>query len=208
MFETMAQLTLGDHMGGQTFEPGIGPTGYPRILNPDRRPYRTQDGYLCAMFYNDRQWQAFFDMTGQSQLLKDDPRFATIGSRTENIHALYAMVADAMATRTTAEWTKILMEADIPHMPMNTIESLLEDPHLNAVGFFEHLVHPTEGPIRTMRTPARFSRTPPGHRSFAPRLGENSDEVLREIGYRPDEVAALRANGVLKSADLHGARDL
>lgn len=202
MFETMAQLTLGDHMGGQTFEPSIGPTGYPRILNPDRRPYRTKDGYICAMFYNDRQWQAFFEMTGRSQLFKQDARFATMGSRTENIHELYAMVADAMATRTTAEWEKALMEADIPNMPMNTIESLMEDAHLNAVGFFEHQVHPSEGPIRAMRAPARFSRTQPQQRSFAPRLGENSEEVLREAGYTLAEVAALRARGVLDPTDL------
>jgi len=205
MFETMAQLTLGDHMGGRTFEPGIGPTGYPRILNPDRRPYRTKDGYICAMFYNDRQWQAFFEMTGRPHLFKQDARFATMGSRTENIHALYAMVAEAMATRTTAEWEKALMEADIPNMPMNTIESLMEDPHLNAVGFFEHQVHPSEGPIRAMRAPARFSRTQPHQRSFAPRLGENSEEVLREAGYTLPEVAALRAQGVLEPADLRDA---
>lgn len=206
MFETMAQLTLGDHMGGETYAPAIGPTGYPRILNPDRRPYRTKDGYICVMFYNDRQWQAFFEMTGRSQLFKEDPRFATIGTRTENIRELYAMVADAMATRTTEEWTKALMEADIPTMPMNTIASLMEDPHLNAVGFFEHQVHPTEGPIRAMRAPARFSRTQPRQRSFAPRLGENSEEVLREAGYSQPEVAALRAKGVLNPADLHDTR--
>ena len=197
MFETMAQFTLGDHMGGATFEPAIGPTGYPRILNANRKPYRTKDGYICAMFYNDRQWQAFFEMTGRAELFRADPRFATIGKRTENIHELYAMVADAMATRTTAEWTEALMEADIPNTPMNTIESLMDDEHLRYVGFFEHQMHPTEGPIRAMRTASRFSRTPPRQQSFAPRLGENSDELLREAGYSLAEVASLRASGVL-----------
>ncbi len=197
MFETMAQLTLGDHLGGATFEPAIGPSGYPRLLNANRKPYRTKDGYICAMFYNDRQWQAFFELTGSPELFTQDPRFATIGKRTENIHALYTMVAQAMATRTTAEWAQALMDADIPNMPMNTIESLMEDPHLKAVGFFEHQAHPTEGPIRAMRPAARFSRTQARQRSFAPRLGENSEEVLREAGYSLAEVAALRASGVL-----------
>lgn len=200
MFETMAQLTLGDHLGGATFEPPIGPTGYPRLLNPNRKPYRTKDGYICAMFYNDRQWRAFFEMTGRPELFTQDPRFATIGKRTENIHALYAMVAEAMATRTTAEWEQALMDADIPNMAMNTIESLMDDPHLKAVRFFEHQVHPTEGPIRAMRPAARFSRTQPRQRSFAPRLGENTEEVLREAGYSLVELAALRASGALDPA--------
>lgn len=200
MFETMAQLTLGDHLGGATFDPPIGPVGYSRILNPNRKPYRTRDGYICAMFYNDRQWQAFFEMTGRGDLLQRDRRFSTIGMRTDNIHELYAMVAEAMATRTTAEWAQALMDADIPNMPMNTIESLMNDPHLAAVGFFEHQVHPTEGAIRTMRPATRFSRTQTRQRSFAPRLGENSEEVLREAGYGMAEIAALRASGVLDPA--------
>ena len=200
MFETMAQFTLGDHMGGMSFEPPIGPAGYPRILNANRKPYRTKDGYICAMFYTDRQWQSFFALIGQPGLFEADTRFATIGKRTENIHELYAMVAQAMATRTTAEWTQALMEADIPTMPMHSLESLMEDPHLDAVGFFERQEHPTEGAIRTMRPPARFSRTQPRQRAFAPRLGENSEEVLREAGYSLPEVAALRASGALDAA--------
>lgn len=197
MFETMAQLTLGDHMSGRSFEPAIGPTGYARILNPNRKPYQTKDGYICAMFYTDRQWQAFFELTGKPGLFSQDPRFATIGRRTENIHALYSMVAEAMATRTTAEWEDALIQADIPHMRMNTIDSLMDDPHLNAVGFFEHQEHPTEGPFRAMRAPARFSRTPARQRRFAPRLGENAQELLREAGYGPEEAQALRASGAM-----------
>lgn len=195
MFETMAQFTLGDHMGGATFEPAIGPTGYARILNPNRRPYQTRDGYICAMFYSDRQWQTFFALTGRTEQFQQDPRFATIGQRTEHIHALYAMVSEAMATRTTAEWTEALTQADIPNMPMNTIASLMDDAHLQAVGFFEHQVHPTEGPIRSMRAASRFSRTPTAQRAFAPRLGEHSAEVLREAGLAPQEIDALRACG-------------
>ena len=197
MFETMAQLTLGDHLCGQTFEPPLGPTGYPRILNPDRRPYRTLDGYICTMFYTDRQWQSFFALIGKPELFADDPRFATIGRRTENIRELYAMVAEAMATRTTAQWLEVLAAADIPHMPMHTVDSLLEDPHLQAVGFFMPQEHPSEGAMRAMRTPARWSKTQPEQRHFAPRLGEHSDELLREAGYGPEELAALHASGAL-----------
>jgi len=195
MFETMVQLTLGDHMGGRTFEPPIGPTGYSRILNPHRRPYRTLDGYICVLFYTDRQWQSFFTLTGCPERFFE--HFDTIGRRMERITELYAMVADAMAKRSTAEWLEVLAEADIPHMPMHTVDSLLEDPHLDACGFFVEQQHPSEGAIRTMRVPARWSKTQPQQRSFAPRLGEHGDDVLREAGFSAAELARLRDCGAL-----------
>ncbi len=57
MFETMVRFTLGDHLGGLTFEPPLDDGGYPRLLTPERRPYRTRDGYICALLYNDKQWR-------------------------------------------------------------------------------------------------------------------------------------------------------
>jgi crotonobetainyl-CoA:carnitine CoA-transferase CaiB-like acyl-CoA transferase len=197
MFETMAQFTLGDHLAGQSFVPGIGPAGYLRILNPNRKPYRTTDGHICAMFYTDRHWQAFFALIGQPGLFAQDERFSTMGRRTENSHLLYEMVADAMATRTTAEWEAALAEADIPHMPMNSLDELVQDPHLNAVGFITEQTHPSEGAIRAMRTPARWSATPATQRHHAPHLGEHTDELLREAGYGEADIAALRAREVL-----------
>jgi len=203
MFETMAQFVLSDHMGGMSFDPPLGPAGYPRILNPHRRPYATRDGYLCVLFYTDRHWQAFFELTGQPGLLKDDRRFSTIGARTEHIHELYALVAQVMATRTTAEWTEAFEKADIPMMPMHTLDTLLKDPHLDDVGFFELHEHPTEGRIRSMRTPARWSKTPPAPQRHAPRLGQHGAEVLREAGYTDEEVSALLAKSVLQTDSLH-----
>ena len=64
MFETMAQFVLGDHMAGRSFDPPIGPPGYSRLLSADRRPYRTSDGYICALVYTDKQWNAFFHKIG------------------------------------------------------------------------------------------------------------------------------------------------
>ncbi len=200
MFETMAQLTLGDHMGGQTFDPPIGPSGYARVLDVNRRPYKTLDGHICAMFYTDRQWQSFFELIGQAEILRNDVRFSTLGKRTEHIHILYAMVAEAMATRTTAEWTQALIEADIPTLPMHTIDSLLQDPHLNESGFFQAQQHPTEGGIRVMRTPARWSKSQPAQQCFAPRLGEHSEAVLIEAGYSLEDIDALRSLGAVHTA--------
>lgn len=195
MFETMAQFVLGDHMGGHTFEPPIGPAGYARLLNEHRKPYATLDGHLCVLIYNDKQWKTFFGLIGRAQEMDADPRFSSIGRRTENISELYQLVSQVMATRTSAEWTALLETADIPVMPMHTVESLMDDPHLNAVGFFETVEHPSEGRLRSMAIPTRWSQSPPEVSRLAPRLGEHSAEVLAEAGYSAAQIEALAAQG-------------
>lgn len=195
MFETMANLVLSDHMYGHAFVPPLGSTGYPRVLNEHRKPYTTRDGHVCVLLYNDKHWRAFFELIGQPEVMTNDPRFSTIGRRTENIHALYAMVAEIMATRTTAEWMAALDEADIPVMPMHTVESLMEDPHLKAVGFLREVDHPTEGRMVEMAVPSTWSKTQPGVHRHAPRAGENGREILDELGYEPTQIEALAAAG-------------
>jgi crotonobetainyl-CoA:carnitine CoA-transferase CaiB-like acyl-CoA transferase len=198
MFETMAQFVLGDHMGGHTFVPPLGPTGYARLLDENRKPYKTLDGYLCVLIYNDKQWKAFFELIGRGDVMRSDPRFASIGKRTEHIDELYRMVAEVMKTRSSAEWQEVLEAADIPVMPMHTMDSLLADPHLNAVGFFKTVDHPSEGRVRQMAVPSNWSRSQPSTPRLAPRLGEHSAEILREAGYAPEEIDALERAGVTR----------
>ena len=196
MFERMVEFVLSDHLYGLTFEPPIGGSGYPRQLAPDRKPYKTKDGYVCAMPYLDKHWQAFFDMAGLPEL-KEDPRFATLDTRTQNIRALYTILAKALLKATTAEWMERFTRADIPSMPMHTPESLLEDPHLAATGFFRMVDHPSEGRIRTMAVPVKFSASHPEVTRQAPRLGEHGREILKEAGYSDAAIDALVAAGAM-----------
>ncbi|MBI4189469.1 MAG: CoA transferase [Betaproteobacteria bacterium] len=195
MFEVMAESTLSTHMYGLTFEPPIGDAGYKRLLTRERRPYKTSDGYVCALPYTDRHWQRFFDTIDRPEL-KVDPRFVSMSTRTRHIQELYRIVVDAMLKKTTAQWLILLEEADIPVMPMHTLESLIEDPHLNESGFFSLIDHPTEGKIRSMAVPTRWSRSAPEVKRQAPRLGEHSREVLKEIGYTDADIARMVASGV------------
>lgn len=205
MFETMAQMVLGEHMGGRTFDPPLGPPGYKRSLSPERVPYRTQDGYICVLAYTDKQWRSFFAAAGRPELPDADPRFADVGSRTVHIDELYALIAGVLSTRPTAEWLDILDRADIPVMPLHTLDSLIDDPHLAAIGFLGTVEHPSEGAIRNIGVPTIWSDTQATPGRPAPRLGEHSLEVLREAGYSAEEIEHLLAEGI--TADLReGAR--
>ncbi|QIL80232.1 CoA transferase [Diaphorobacter sp. HDW4A] len=207
MFETMAQFTLSDHMCGRSYEPAVGPSGYARILNPNRRPYATSDGYLCVLLYNDKQWQTFFRLIGKPEVFETDPRFSSIDKRTEHIHALYALLAEIMTTRTTAQWTALLEAADIPVMPMHDMDSLMEDPHLQAVGFLQQVEHPTEGRVCQIGIPSTWSKTQPRVSRPAPRAGEHGREVLAEAGFTDAEIDALLVSGVTAMPSTSKAQD-
>jgi crotonobetainyl-CoA:carnitine CoA-transferase CaiB-like acyl-CoA transferase len=200
MFEHLLQVVLGEHLGGYTFEPQLGEPGYARMLAKDRRPYRTKDGYVCALIYNDKQWAAFLALIGQPDLMLTDPRFATQEARSQNYDHAYAMVAEEMTRRTTAEWIAALEAADIPVQRMNSLADIVNDPHLAAIGYFRAIDHPSEGRIKSMAVPSEWSESKPEYRRHAPRLGEHTREVLAEAGYADAAIEAMIASGAARAA--------
>jgi crotonobetainyl-CoA:carnitine CoA-transferase CaiB-like acyl-CoA transferase len=195
MFESVTHFVLGDHIAGFTWDPPQGGGGYQRLLA--RKPYPTRDGYLCVLVYNDKQWKSFLGAIGQQELMSD-ARYATQASRAANIHDIYAFLTELFRTRTTAEWMALLESVDIPVARMNSVEDVVSDPHLLQSGFFVTEDHPSEGSLRAMRTPTNWSESQPGTPRPAPRLGEHSAEVLKEIGYSDAEIALLVQKGVTK----------
>jgi crotonobetainyl-CoA:carnitine CoA-transferase CaiB-like acyl-CoA transferase len=181
MFECLLQFVLGEHLSGETWQPPIGPMGYPRMLSAHRKPYETQDGHLCALMYNDAHWQAFLGLIGRADLFQTDARFRSHADRLQHIDALYAFVAEYMRTRTSAAWMKDFTANDIPVMPMMKLDDLLTDPHLTATHAWLDIAHPFEGQLRQLRPPVRMSGTPTGVWRPAPRLGEHTQEVLNAL---------------------------
>jgi crotonobetainyl-CoA:carnitine CoA-transferase CaiB-like acyl-CoA transferase len=190
MYEHLLQMILGDHLGGYTFEPPQGDPGYHRILAPDRRPYQTRDGWLCTLIYNDKQWKAFFDVIGKPEMLRSK-EYATQEARSQNYGKAYAFVADELKKRTTDEWLEVLGRADIPVQRMNSLDDIVADPHLAAIGYLRTVEHPSEGRIKVLAVPSEWSDSVPEYRRHAPRLGEHTREVLAQAGLPEDKIAEL-----------------
>jgi crotonobetainyl-CoA:carnitine CoA-transferase CaiB-like acyl-CoA transferase len=180
MFETMAAFNLVEHWYGHHFDPPQAGCGYPRLFAPHRKPYRTTDGFLCVMPYTDAHWRRFFTEAGRADAAAD-ARFASMAERTHNIDALYRLAAEILATRSTADWVQTCERLEIPAARVNRLEDLEQDPHLQATGFFRTIEDPAMGTLRFPGPPMRIDRQPLPVR-MAPRLGEHTAELLREIG--------------------------
>jgi crotonobetainyl-CoA:carnitine CoA-transferase CaiB-like acyl-CoA transferase len=194
MFESLAAFTMVEHLYGETFVPPLDTAGYKRILNRWRRPFQSRDGFLAVLPYTDANWRDFFRITGRDDLAADE-RFRTFATRLAHIEVLYQELGAIVATRTTAEWLKELDAANIPAVAVNSLESLLRDPHLEATGFWQIVEHPTEGTLRMPGIPVSYSASPGSIRRLPPRLGEHSVEVLREAGLDDAAIQALLASG-------------
>jgi len=200
MYESMVYYTMAEHLWGMTFEPPIGTAGYTRLMSHHRKPYKTKDGYIAILPYLDAHWKTFCELSGRTDLL-EDPRFTTLADRVKNIDDTYDETAKTMATRTTQEWLDVFGETSVPTNLVNTLEDLVDDPHLNAVGFWEVVDHPTEGKIRMTKFPVSFSETPADVRRLPPRLGEHSIELLKEAGLSQAEIDAMLESGATLGAE-------
>jgi crotonobetainyl-CoA:carnitine CoA-transferase CaiB-like acyl-CoA transferase len=191
MFETMASFMLVEHANGAMFDPPLGPAVYPRTVAPNRKPYRTSDGYIAALIYNDKHWNAFIDAV-QPAWASD--LYTTLERRARQIDTVYALVAETMVQRTTDEWLALFRELEIPAAAMGSPAELFDNPHLNAVGLFETVDTP-HGKVRFPGVPTWFSRTPGRVAGPAPELGENTAEVLEQLGLTAPDVAPAHGSG-------------
>ncbi|GIX49753.1 MAG: CoA transferase [Candidatus Tectimicrobiota bacterium] len=196
MFETLVSFLLVEHLNGCAYVPPVGTMGYQRVITAARRPFPTKDGYVCILPYSDTHWRKFFTAVGRPELM-DDPRFATYRARIDSVDDLYGFVASVTPQKTTAEWVALCDAAEIPCMPIINLEDLMEDPHLKAVGLFERHRHPSEGETVLVRSPVTFAKSPGTIRRHAPRFGEHSVEIARELGYDEAAIARLLASGAL-----------
>ncbi|MEW9856093.1 CaiB/BaiF CoA transferase family protein [Novosphingobium sp. M1R2S20] len=185
MFEAMSSFMLVEHANGAMFSPPTTPAHYHRAVERNRRPYRTKDGYVAALVYNDKHWNAFMQAVQPPWASEE---FSTLAQRAKRIGEVYGLLGETFLTRTTQEWLDTLSALHIPCSPLRTTDELFTNEHLNAIGFFEEIDTP-QGPTRMPGVPTWFSKTPGHVRGPAPRLGENNGDVLAGLAESPATMA-------------------
>jgi crotonobetainyl-CoA:carnitine CoA-transferase CaiB-like acyl-CoA transferase len=158
--------------------------------------FRTRDGWISAGAVSDAEWQGMARATGHPEWL-EDPRFATPDARVRNVEARLALMAEAIETRSSAEWLDRFDAEQVPCAPILRRADLLTHPQISANELIVESEHPHAGPMRQPRPAARFDATPASLRRPAPRLGEHSDEILAELGFPQQEIERLRRAGTV-----------
>ena len=199
MFETMVSFNLVEHLRGAAFEPPEGPFGYERLLSPARRPYSTSDGFICLLPYTDGNFRDFFNFIERPNLVEDE-RFSTHNARVVHTSELYDLIAEVAQTKTTDVWIEFCDRVSIPAAKVMDLSEFADDPHLAEVKLVQIAHHPTEGDYRYVRDPVIYSESTTELRLHAPRLGQHSAELLRELGYDSETISALVTEGVVTVA--------
>ncbi|TBO60379.1 CoA transferase [Streptomyces kasugaensis] len=184
MADTMLAFNLVEHLAAATLDPPQGPMGYSRALSSRRKAARTADGRMCILPYSDRNWSDFFTFVGRPELA-DDPRFGSLADRARNADELYALMEEFSPRHTSAAWQEFCDSAGIPAAPVLSLDEAAASDYATEGGLLRTAEHPTEGTYRLIGQPVRFRTTPTGLHRHCPRIGEHTEEVFAEIGYRP-----------------------
>lgn len=194
MFETLASFILNEHLASATFATD-GRVGYSRILSPDRRPYRTRDGWIAVLPYTVEQWRRFLTEVRRSDVL-EQAWFDQPEGRHARIDYLYGVIASVLPERDTASWLETLSKLDIPCSQVNRLEDLLSDPHLNDVEFFKVGKHYPPHIKRMLPQPVVFAGVEPQDDRPPPTLGADTRSLLAECGYSDSDIDRMIAQGV------------
>ena len=168
------------------------PTGIPMGVFP------TSDGAINIAAAGQVLWQRLLGVIDAAELGEDE-RFATAGVRSDNRGELNKLLSEITVTRTSAEWIEILNEAGVPCGPINSIDQTFADPQVQHLGIAYPMNHPTLGEQRIVGQAVTLTRTPqpPEARLATPDLGQQTNEVLGELGFDADAIAGLKARSVI-----------
>lgn len=175
-------------------EPARYGNGHPNVV--PYQPFDTSDGKVVIAVGNDRQFAAFCTLLGAPELA-GEPAFATNAARVENRAGLLRELGPRVAARSTAYWLEGLRRAGVPCGAVRSVSEALTAPEARARDMVQEIEHPTAGRVRLVGSPLKLGRTPTVSPSAPPLLGEHGDEILAELGYRAETIAALRTSAVI-----------
>ncbi|MCA3396618.1 MAG: CoA transferase, partial [Roseomonas sp.] len=163
-------------------------------------PYQefpTKDGYIILAVGNDPTFERFCKAFGQEALLAD-PRFATNPIRVQNRQLVTDTLTPVMKSKTTAEWIEALEELKIGCGPINTLEQVFADPHVQAREMVVEMAHGSGETVKVIANPVKLSATPPSYRSAPPVLGEHTQDVLTSVlKMSAPDIATLKEKGIV-----------
>jgi crotonobetainyl-CoA:carnitine CoA-transferase CaiB-like acyl-CoA transferase len=181
MLESFTSFLMVEHLYGAAFEPIVGHVGSTHAVSHERACMKTKDGHIAVMPQG-REGAARFLELGGVEDFYNSAKFVGAGSSKEKVALYNAAMRDAALMHTTEEWMRLGEENRIPIMRANTMDEVLDDPHLKAVDFFQVRQTPTEGGWRTMKPPIYFSKTPASIRRAPPKPGQDTEDVFTEMG--------------------------
>lgn len=176
MFESFTSFMMLEHLGGQTFDPPLGPAGYARQIDPLRQPFPTKDGHISIVMYTLDAWDRIFALLGEPEFL-DDPRFVDAKGRMAHQGALYTRLAELTPRLTTQDLLEKCHAVQLPAQPVLDLDDVIDDPHLAAVGYFRRRVHPHVGSYVEQAQPVQFGSGAPDQRSVPPLLDEHGKDI-------------------------------
>ena len=183
MFEAFASFMLLEHLGGQTFDPPVGPVGYARQLDPVRQPFPTADGYISIVLYRHDAWDRVFAVLGDPEFIAQG-RFAEPGGRGRHQTELYERIAALTPQLATAELLRHCHEQRLPAQAVSDLGEVIDDPHLVATGFFKRRVHPSEGAYFEQAAPVRFGAGRTSEPLMPPQLDADGAAIRGDLAAR------------------------
>ena len=194
-----SQITWLSYVAGSYFATGERPkrhgNQHPSIV--PYQPFKARDKYFIVAVGSEKLWRQFCEALGLDDTLMNDPRFATNAARQAHREALIAILSELFLTEDAAHWLEVLSQAGIPCGPINEVDELFADPHIQARHAVVELEHPTIGMVQSIANPVRYSDTPLAYRRHPPRLGEHTEEILLQLGKSREDIETLRQAGVI-----------